>query len=209
MFLDAIQQSPGLRTLAPPFPQPPSDADADANALIPSWGRYYRARRRASEHLIHGLTHKPSSSRAGVLLTDFAIGAAIGAVAAVAAVAVIACAIAVVVGLTVDVVSGVVIDAAIRIAVVCMRGGARFAAKFVASLLAGAARVRKGESDSCYCPALEEVMVVLTKYLAFSICLMGQGANNRGHQCRGPHPEHDNGAASELRTTIHLREHTG
>ncbi|KAH8755649.1 hypothetical protein F5883DRAFT_649744 [Diaporthe sp. PMI_573] len=142
MFLDAIQQSPGLRTLGPPFLQPP-DADTDANALIPSWGRYYRARRRASEHLIHGLTHKPSSSRAGVLLTDFAIGAAIGAVAAVAAVAVIACAIAVVVGLTVDVVSGVVIDAAIRIAVVCMRGGARFGAKFVASLLAGAARVRR------------------------------------------------------------------
>lgn len=143
MFLDAIQQSPGLRTLAPPFPQ--SETDADANALIPSWGRYYRARRRASEHLIHGLTHKPSSSRAGVLVTDFAIGAAIGGVAAVAAVAVIACAIAVVVGLTVDVVSGVVIDAAIRIAVVCMRSGARFAAKSVASLLVGAARVRKGK----------------------------------------------------------------
>lgn len=147
MFLDAIQQSPGLRTLAPPFPQPHPDADAGAenNALIPSWGRYYRARRRASEHLIHGLTHKPSSSRAGVLLTDFAIGAAIGAVAAVAAVAVIACAIAVAAGLTLDVVSGVVIDAAIRVAVVCMRGGARLAASFVASLLAGAARVRKGE----------------------------------------------------------------
>ncbi|KAK7710784.1 hypothetical protein SLS64_005689 [Diaporthe eres] len=148
MFLDAIQQSPGLRTLAPPFPQhqpdPDADADADADsALIPSWGRYYRARRRASEHLIHGLTHKPSSSRAGVLLTDFAIGAAIGAVAAVAAVAVIACAIAVAAGLTLDVVSGVVIDAAIRVAVACMRGGARLAASFVASLLAGAARVRK------------------------------------------------------------------
>ncbi|KAK7714719.1 hypothetical protein SLS63_011609 [Diaporthe eres] len=146
MFLDAIQQSPGLRTLAPPFPQhqPDPDADADADsALIPSWGRYYRARRRASEHLIHGLTHKPSSSRAGVLLTDFAIGAAIGAVAAVAAVAVIACAIAVAAGLTLDVVSGVVIDAAIRVAVACMRGGARLAASFVASLLAGAARVRK------------------------------------------------------------------
>lgn len=156
MFLDAIQQSPGLRTLAPPFPQQTHpDADAGAaenNALIPSWGRYYRARRRASEHLIHGLTHKPSSSRAGVLLTDFAIGAAIGAVAAVAAVAVIACAIAVAAGLTLDVVSGVVIDAAIRVAVVCMRGGARLAASFVASLLAGAARVRKGECcDQNFC----------------------------------------------------------
>lgn len=149
MFLDAIQQSPSLRTLGPPFQQLSdiTDADANANALIPSWGRYYRARRRASEHLIHGLTHKPSSSRAGVLATDFAIGAAIGAIAAVAAVAVIACAIAVVVGLTVDVVSGIVIDAAIRIAVVCMRCGARFAAKFVASLLGGAARVHKGESE--------------------------------------------------------------
>lgn len=146
MFLDAIQQSPGLRTLAPPFPQQQPDADTDADsALIPSWGRYYRARRRASEHLIHGLTHKPSSSRAGVLLTDFAIGAAIGAAAAVAAVAVIACAIAVAAGLTLDVVSGVVIDAAIRVAVVCMRGGARLSASFVASLLARAARVRKGE----------------------------------------------------------------
>lgn len=150
MFLDAIQQSPGLRTLAPPFPS----SDADTDALIPSWGRYYRARRRASEHLIHGLTHKPSSSRAGVLLTDFAIGAAIGAVAAVAAVAVIACAIAVVVGLTVDVVSGVVIDAAIRVAVVCMRGGARLAASFVASLLAGAARVRKGKPTWAHTPAV-------------------------------------------------------
>lgn len=178
MFLDAIQQSPGLRTLAPPFPQP-SDADADANALIPSWGRYYRARRRASEHLIHGLTHKPSSSRAGVLLTDFAIGAAIGAVAAVAAVAVIACAIAVVVGLTVDVVSGVVIDAVIRISVVCMRGGARFAAKFVASLLAGAARVRKGESGSSHPLAFQEVMVVLTESFVLSVCLVGKGASNR------------------------------
>lgn len=147
MFLDAIQQSPGLRTLAPPFPPPARDADADPDALIPSWGRYYRARRRASEHLIHGLTHKPSSSRAGVLLTDFAIGAAIGAVAAVAAAAVIACAVAVAVGLTVDVVSGVVIDAAIRVAVVCMRGGARLAASLVASLLAGAARVRKGKPN--------------------------------------------------------------
>lgn len=155
MFLDAIQQSPGLKTLAPPFPPPAADADADA--LIPSWGRYYRARRRASEHLIHGLTHKPSSSRAGVLLTDFAIGAAIGAVAAVAAVAVIACAIAVAVGLTVDVVSGVVIDAAIRVAVVCMRGGARLAASFVASLLAGAARVRKGKKA----PGLPHCLVVL------------------------------------------------
>ncbi|KAI3394140.1 hypothetical protein diail_3193 [Diaporthe ilicicola] len=139
MFLDAIQQAPGLSTFAPPFAQ----SDAAADALIPSWGRYYRARRRASEHLIHGLTHKPSSSRAGVLLTDFAIGTAIGALAAVAAVAVIACAFAVAVGLTVDVVSGVMIDAAIRVAVVCMRGGARLAASFVASLLAGAARVRR------------------------------------------------------------------
>lgn len=137
MFLDAIQQAPGLSTLSTPFPQ------SEADALIPSWGRYYRARRRASEHLIHGLTHKPSSSRAGILLTDFAIGAAIGAVAAVAAVAVIACAIAVVAGLTIDVVSGVIIDAAIRLAVICMRGGARLAASFVASLLVGAARVRK------------------------------------------------------------------
>lgn len=149
MFLDAIQQAPGLSTLTPAFPQ--SDAAA-ADALIPSWGRYYRARRRASEHLIHGLTHKPSSSRAGVLLTDFAIGAAIGAIAAVAAVAVIACAIAVVVGLTVDVVSGVMIDAAIRIAVVCMRGGARLAASFVASLLAGAARVRRGKMSCSNAP---------------------------------------------------------
>jgi hypothetical protein len=147
MFLYAMQQPPRLRTLGSlPFPQPSqSDADTDTNALIPSWGRYYRARRRASEHLIHGLTHKPSSSRAGVLLTDFAIGAAIGAVAAVAAVAVIACATAVVAGLAVDVVSGVVIDAAICIAVACMRSGARWAAKFVASLLAGASRVRKGK----------------------------------------------------------------
>ncbi|KAG6356369.1 hypothetical protein INS49_015757 [Diaporthe citri] len=171
MFLDAIQQSPGLRTLAPPFhqqTQPDADADADADAyayadsaLIPSWGRYYRARRRASEHLIHGLTHKPSSSRAGVLLTDFAIGAAIGAVAAVAAVAVIACAIAVAAGLTLDVVSGVVIDAAIRVAVVCMRGGARLAASFVASLLAGAARVRKVYASRGQKQTIETSAVVL------------------------------------------------
>ncbi|KAG8160798.1 hypothetical protein KVR01_009062 [Diaporthe batatas] len=154
MFLDAINQAPGLRTFSTPFPQPINAIDADPNALIPTWGRYYRARRRASEHLIHGLTHKPSSSRAGVLLTDFAIGAGIGAVAAVAAVAVIACGIAVVVGLTIDVVTGVVIDAAIRIAVVCMRAGARLAAKFVASLLGGAASVRKEQSIDNTCAAV-------------------------------------------------------
>lgn len=180
MFLDAIQQSPGLRTLAPPFPLP----DADADALIPSWGRYYRARRRASEHLIHGLTHKPSSSRAGVLLTDFAIGAAIGAVAAVAAVAVIACAIAVVVGLTVDVVSGVVIDAAIRVAVVGMRGGARLAASFVASLLAGAARVRKGKPIRLVGPSPvipgshNKKRIVLTRSLD-SQCMPHAGKNRQ------------------------------
>ncbi|POS73358.1 hypothetical protein DHEL01_v208249 [Diaporthe helianthi] len=144
MLLDAIQQAPGLRTLTAPFPPfPNAPNNTDPNALIPSWGRYYHARRRASEHLIHGLTHKPSSTRAGVLLTHFAIGAAIGAVAAVAAVAVVACASAVVLGLTVDIVSGIVIDAAIRIAVLCMRGGARLAAKFVASLLGGAASIRQ------------------------------------------------------------------
>ena len=153
MFLDAIQQAPGLRTLAPPFPPPP---DADPDALIPSWGRYYHARRRASEHLIHGLTHKPSSSRSGVLLADFAMCAAIGAVAAVAAVAVIACATVVVAGLTVDVISGIVIDAAIRVAVVCMRGGARLAASFVATLLAAAARVRKGKPTRAISPAVPE-----------------------------------------------------
>lgn len=180
MFLDAIQQFPGLRTFSNPFPPQSINAiDADANALIPSWGRYYRARRRASEHLIHGLTHKPSSSRAGVLLTDFAIGAAIGAVAAVAAVAVIACAIAVVVGLTIDVVSGVVIDAALRIAVLCMRGGARLAAKFVASLLGGAASVRKGESQASYPLTIPRDHGCSNTSLVGSVRVVGKGTDNR------------------------------
>lgn len=179
MFLDAIQQSPGLRNFPTPFPQSLNTRDADANALIPSWGRYYRARRRASEHLIHGLTHKPSSSRAGVLVTDFAIGAAIGAVAAVAAVAVIACAIAVVVGLTVDVVSGVVIDAAIRIAVVCMRGGARLATKFVASLLGGAASLRKGKSRVVALINIQESNGYADLTILKSVRVVGKGTNNR------------------------------